>query len=164
MYAQRQMAQTAADAAAQSGILSIMDGTNSTSTYPFATGVPPIASSVCTTTDGRTPCVYARNNGFGGTASDTVTLSYPTSASVLGTTLSSVGVPVFQVTVQRSVQTGFIGFIGGPATTTVTAKSISGIIGTGSSTCVYLLATSGSQQLNVSGGSSVLMSGCGMGT
>ena len=99
MYAHRQMAQAAADAAAQAGIMSIFDGTNATSAHPFGTGTPPIASSACTTTDLRTPCVYARDNGFGGTTSDTVTLSYP--ATVSGVTLSSVSVPALAVTVQR---------------------------------------------------------------
>jgi len=124
MYAQRQMAQAAADAAAQAGIMSIMRGTNATSTYTFGTGATPIASYTCTTTDGRTPCVYARNNGFG-TASDTVTLSYP--SSVTGVTLASVTVPAFEVTVQRTLQTGFVQFLKGAATTTITAKAISGI-------------------------------------
>ena len=52
MYAQRQMAQAAADAAAQAGMMSIFRGTNATATFPFGTGNPPIASSACTTTDG----------------------------------------------------------------------------------------------------------------
>jgi Flp pilus assembly protein TadG len=125
IYAQRQMAQAAADAAAQAGMMSVLDGTNATSAYTFGTGSPPIASSVCTTADGRTPCVYARNNGFGATASDTVTLSYPTSVS--GVTLLSATVPAFEITVQRTIQTGLIQFIGGPATTTITAKAIAGI-------------------------------------
>ena len=41
LYAHRQMAQTAADAAAQAGIMSIFDGTNATAPNPFATGSPP---------------------------------------------------------------------------------------------------------------------------
>src|ERR1700688_1395953 len=53
MYAQRQMAQTAADAAAQAGILSIFDGTNSGGGAAFTTG----SSFNCSTTDARTPCV-----------------------------------------------------------------------------------------------------------
>jgi len=59
MYAQRQMAQAAADAAAQAGIMSIYDGTNVSSAYAFGTGGIPIASSICAVADGRTPCVYA---------------------------------------------------------------------------------------------------------
>ena len=137
MYAQRQMAQAAADAAAQAGAMSILDGTNATSTYPFGTGTPPIASYTCTTSDGRTPSAYARDNGFGGTASDTVTFSYPTSVS--GATLSSVTIPAFEVTVQRTLQTGFIRFIGGPSTTTITAKAIAGIVGTVSPDSIFVL-------------------------
>src|SRR3954452_20532532 len=43
LYAQRQMAQAAADAAAQAGIMSIFDGTNGTGTHAFT------ASSTVTT-------------------------------------------------------------------------------------------------------------------
>lgn len=156
MYAQRQMAQAAADAAAQAGIMSILDGTNATSTYTFGTGATPIASYACTTTDGRTPCVYARNNGFGSTASDTVTLSYP--AGISGVTLSSATVPAFQVTVQRNVKTSFIGFIGGPATTSVTAKAIAGITGTVSPDSIIVLG-SGPNTFQANNGASVTVSG-----
>ena len=76
IYAHYQMAQAAADAAAQAGMMSIYDGTNATSAYPFATGITP-AAFVCTITDQRMPCVYARYNGFGSTNSDTVTVSFP---------------------------------------------------------------------------------------
>ena len=134
MYAQRQMAQAAADAAAEAGIMSIMRGTNATSTYTFGTGE---ASYTCTTTDGRTPCVYARNNGFGGTASDTVTLSYPSSVAGVG----SVTVPAFQVTVQRTLNTGFVQFLKGPATTTITAKAIAGIVGAVSPDSIIVLGS-----------------------
>ena len=137
MYAHRQMAQAAADAAAQAGIMSIFDGTNATSAHPFGTGTPPIASSVCTTTDGRTPCVYARNNGFGGTTADTVTLSFP--ATVSGVGLSSTPVPALAVSVQRTLQTGLIRFVGAPATSSITAKATAALIGSVSPDCVYVL-------------------------
>ena len=71
LYAHRQMAQAAADAAAQGGILSIFRGTNATASTPFGTGSP-ATPFTCTTTDGKTPCAYARLNGFGGTTDDTV--------------------------------------------------------------------------------------------
>jgi Flp pilus assembly protein TadG len=159
MYAQRQMAQAAADAAAQAGIMSIYDGTNSTSPYPFGTGSTPIASSVCTTTDLRTPCVYARYNGFGGTTADTVTLSYP--ATVSGVTLSSATVPAFAVTVQRTLQTGLIRFVpGGPATSSITAKATAGLVGTVSPDCLYVLDPSAPSAFQASGGVSVTASGC----
>ena len=158
MYAHRQMAQAAADAAAQAGILNILDGTNATSGHPFGTGTPPIASSACTTADLRTPCVYARDNGFGGTSSDTVTLSFP--ATVSGVTLSSVSVPAFAVTVQRTLKTGLIRFIGGPATTTIGAKATAGITGAVSPYCISILDPSAQYAFNANGGLTVTASGC----
>ncbi len=160
MYAQRQMAQAAADAAAQAGIMSIFKGTNATSAYPFGTGAPPIASSICTTTDGRTPCVYARNNGFGGTAADTVTLSFPTTVS--GVTLTYATVPAFAVTVQRTLKTGLIRFVGAAATSGITAKATAGLVGTVSTKCVSVLDPSAQNAFQATNGSTVALSGCGL--
>ncbi len=65
LWAQRQMAQAAADAAAQAGIVSIFDGTN-TGSNAFGSG-----SYTCSVTDGTSPCRLARANGFGTTAGAT---------------------------------------------------------------------------------------------
>jgi hypothetical protein len=159
MYAHRQMAQSAADAAAQAGMMSIRGGTNITATPSFGVGTPPLASYVCTTTDGRTPCVYARYNGFGGTSSDTVTLSYPT--AVTGVALSSASVPVLVVTVQRTIKTGLIQFMpGAPATATITAKGTAGLLNTVSPSCMYVLDPSASSAFQVTNGAQVTMNGC----
>jgi hypothetical protein len=158
MYAHRQMAQAAADAAAQAGILNILDGTNATSAHPFGTGTPPIASSTCTTADGRTPCVYARDNGFGGTASDTVTLSFPT--TVPGVTLSSASVPALAVTVKRTLKTGLIRFIGAGATVTITAKGTAALVGTVSPNCIYALDPSAQNAFQATNGATVALNGC----
>jgi len=158
IYAQRQMAQAAADAAVQAGIMSIFDGTNATSANPFGTGATPIASSACTTTDLRTPCVYARNNGFGGTAADTVTLSFP--ATVSGVTLSSATVPAFAVTVQRTLKTGLIQFLGA-ATSSIIAKGTAGLVGTVSPDSIIILG-SGANALQVTGSGSVNVTGGGI--
>ena len=160
MYAHRQMAQAAADAAAQAGIMSIFDGTNATSAHPFGTGTPPIASSTCTTADGRTPCVYARNNGFGGTAADTVTLSFP--ATVSGVTLSSASVPAFAVTVQRTLRTGLIRFIGAASTVTITAKATAGLVSAVSPSCIYALDPSAQNAFKATNGATVALNGCGI--
>ena len=160
MYAHRQMAQAAADAAAQAGIMNILDGTNATSAHPFGTGTPPIASSVCTTTDLRTPCVYARNNGFGGTAADTVTLSFP--ATVSGVGLSSVSVPALAVTVQRTLKTGLIRFIGAGATSTITAKATAGLVAAVSPSCIYALDPSAQNAFKATNGATVALNGCGI--
>jgi hypothetical protein len=158
MYAQRQMAQAVADAAAQAGIMSILKGTNITSANPFGIGPTPIASSVCTTTDARTPCVYARFNGFGGTASDTVTLSFP--ATVSGVTLSSAAVPFFGVTVRRTLQTGLIRLVGAAATSQITAKATAGIVGVVSPSCMYVLDPSAASAFQATNGAQVTLSGC----
>jgi hypothetical protein len=161
MYAQRQMAQAAADAAAQAGIMSIFKGTNATSTYPFGVGSPP-PSSTCTTTDGRTPCVYARNNGFGGTTADTVTLSFPSTVS--GVTLTSANIPAFAVTVHRTLQTGLIRFVGVAATSSITAKATAGLVGTVSPYCILALNPSNAQNaFYTTNGSTVALSGCSIG-
>src|SRR5258708_2827083 len=115
MYAHRQMAQVAADAAAQAGIASIFDATNTSGSHAFSTS----ASFTCTTTDLTTPCIYAAQNGFGGSAADTVTVSFPTSAA--GVKLSADDpTNVIQVTVQRTLNTSLIRFLG-PATSTIKA-------------------------------------------
>src|ERR1051326_4346869 len=92
LYAEIHMAQVAADAAAEAGIVSIFNGTNSGSTNPSPWATPPTActptdaggscaaSFTCATTDVYAPCSYARKNGFGSTASDTVTVEFPTAA------------------------------------------------------------------------------------
>jgi hypothetical protein len=124
MYAQRQMAQTAADAAAEAGIMSVLGGTNATSSFPFGTGTPP-SPFTCSTTDGRTPCVYARTNGFGGSASDTVSIDYPT--TIAGVSLSSDPLAVIRVSVSRTLKTGLIRFIG-PSTTSIRAIGAAAIV------------------------------------
>jgi hypothetical protein len=124
MYAHRQMAQTAADAAAEGGIMSMFAGTNATSASPFGTGSPP-AAFTCSTADGRTPCVYARRNGFGGSAADTVSIDFPT--AIAGVTLSSDPAPAIRVTVKRTLNTGLIRFIG-PSTTSITSIAVAAIV------------------------------------
>jgi hypothetical protein len=160
MYAQRQMAQAAADAAAQAGIMSIFTGTNITASYPFGTGTPPIASSACTTTDLRTPCVYARDNGFGGTTADVVTLSFPAATAILGVTLSSATVPALTVTVQRTLNTGLIRMVGGAATSVIKATATAGLVGAVSPSCVYVLAPSAASAFQANNGAAVVVNGC----
>jgi len=123
LYAQRQMAQTAADAAAQAGIMSIFDGTNGTGSGGFSTS----STITCTTTDLRTPCKYASLNGFGSTSSDTVTVSFPANTAAPGVSFSSDPVHLIQVTVQRTVSTTLVHMVG-PAAATVTATALAAIV------------------------------------
>ena len=54
LYAQRQMAQAAADAAAQAGIVTIFDGLTAIGTTAY----------YCTSANTTSPCSYASSNGF----------------------------------------------------------------------------------------------------
>jgi hypothetical protein len=158
MYAHRQMAQAAADAAAQAAVMSILRGTNTTSTNPFSTGgsftctVPPAALDL------RTPCIYAQYNGFG-TSTDTVTISFP--GTVTGVTLSSAAAtPAVSVSVQRVLTTGLIRLLG-PSTSTIKAKATAGILPSVPTTCLYALDPTVQNALLANNGVNVTMD-CGI--
>lgn len=120
LFAQRQMAQAAADAAAQAGIMSIFDGTQLTTLAPGG-------SFPCTTTNTTSPCAYARLNGFvGGNGADTVTVDVPTSVPP-GVTLSSDPVNLLRVTVQRNVNTTLMRFLG-TSVSTIKATATAAIV------------------------------------
>jgi hypothetical protein len=122
LYGHRQMAQTAADAAAQSAALSIYGGTN-TGGNAFGD-----SSFTCTNgTDARTPCAYARLNSFGTTGStDTVDVDFPTTVS--GVTLSAAFNPAaVHVLITRPVKVSFLRMLGAAATTSIKAAGTAAI-------------------------------------
>lgn len=132
MYSQRQMAQTAADATAMAAMLSVYDGTYSSGTTSFTAS--PGTSFTCSTTDAKLPCRYARQNGFGGNASDTVTIGFPSSPSTAapGVTFSTPSASSFpsvliQVSVTRNVNTTLMGMLG-ITTSTVKATAMAAIV------------------------------------
>ncbi len=122
LFLQRQMAQAAADAAAEAAIMSAFNGTN-TATYGNAFGASAFDCGIGTS-DLRTPCVYARYHSFGLTADDTVSVDFPT--SVPGVTLSDDDDPAaIGVTVSRTVDVAFMRFVGGmPATVRARAVAV----------------------------------------
>lgn len=117
LYSERTRAQLAADAAAQAAMISIFTGTNTFPTTAFT----------CTTTDTRTPCSYAIKNGFGGTADDTVTISYPADSAAPGIAFSSDPIHLVQATVSRNVSTTLMRLLG-PTATTVQATAMAAIV------------------------------------
>lgn len=125
LYAQRQMAQSAADAAAQAGIMSIFDNTYNQAGNPaaFSTG----STFTCGATDARTPCAYAILNGFN-TANDTVTVSFPPASAAPGVNLATnYPVTLLQVNIQRQVSTTLMGLLGTSAST-IQANAIAAIV------------------------------------
>ncbi len=153
IYAQRQMAQAAADAAVQSAAMSILRGTNSTSAHPFSTAIPFTCSVPPAALDLRTPCVYAQDNGFGASA-DTVVVSFP--ATLVGVTLAAVATPAVSVSVQRVVKTTFMRFFG-ISSSTISARASAGILSSVPGTCLYVLDPSAPGALSVSNGANVTM-------
>ena len=119
LFTHRQLAQSAADAAAQAAIMSVFNKTN---TAAFGNTFGSAAFTCSTGTDQRTPCAYARYHGFGDSPNETVTVDFP--GSVDGVALSVDDTPAaVQVTVSRVVDTGLIRFLG-PAAATVRARAI----------------------------------------
>src|SRR5882724_11014222 len=121
LYGHRQMAQSAADAAAQAAILSVFNGTN-TGGNAFASTTS--YTHTCTTTDAITPCVHARRNKFGSTSADTVFIDVPGAAAVGldPASLSSTDpVALIRVTITRAVSNGIIKLLGGANTTDIKA-------------------------------------------
>jgi Flp pilus assembly protein TadG len=127
LYAQRQMAQAAADGAAQAGILSIFNTAGSgVGTHTAGTAF------TCGTNDAATACKYAQSlNGFN-TASDTVSVDFPSAATVgipTGSLSASDPVNIMRVTVQRQVGTTLIRFLG-PTSETISARGTAAIVET----------------------------------
>jgi Flp pilus assembly protein TadG len=120
LYVTKQKAQAAADAAVQAGVMDMYNGTTATGTYGTKT--------TCTTTSGWTPCYYARANGFGGSASDALTVDFSPSGTCtppagLGT-LSNESPNLICVTVQRTVNTTLMRALGvNMSTVSATAKA-----------------------------------------
>jgi hypothetical protein len=107
LYAQRQMAQAAADAAATAGIVSVFNASSTVST------------ATCTTTSTMSPCVYGRTNGFGtttGATADTVSVNTNPGVTVCsGSSTCSLdsGTPnEVQVTITRPVSMSLMKLMG----------------------------------------------------
>jgi Flp pilus assembly protein TadG len=163
LYSQRQMAQSAADAAAQAAMMSIFDGTNTQNLA--TTGFVTIGGTgfTCTTTDKRTPCVYARcqndvscKNGFGSTTpQDTVSVAFPPDSAAPGVTFASDTIHLVQVTVQRQVSTTLLRFLG-PTATTVKASAMAAIVAVVSPTPILLTHPNLASALTIKGQTSTI--------
>ena len=134
LYVHRQMAQAAADAAAQAAAMSILGGTN--------TGANQFGSTAFTCavgTDSRTPCLHARWNGFGLSGSaDSVAVDFPT--FVPGVPLADRGTEPAAVRVQvsRTVPTTFIRLFG-PVSSRVGVAATAAVVATSSPVPILVL-------------------------
>lgn len=156
LYAQRQMAQAAADAGAQAGLMSFYRGTYTTSTFS--------SGDACTST-ALTPCSYAASDGFTTSNGDVLSVTYgnnTSAAAPAGVTLPpSSTFPVSWVTmsIRRSVPTTLMRVLGvntGSAGVTATAA-----LATTSPNCVTTLSTSGTG-LQLGGSADLELGTCGI--
>ncbi len=164
LYAQRQMAQSAADAAARAAIFSIFSKTNtdvSPTNYKNDFGSSDFTCNSGTTN--LTPCYFASQGGFSPANGDTVAVKFPT--SVPGVTLSrgwSPGPGAFpaavQVTVIRNVQASLMRFLG-PSTPQVAAQATAAIVQIFSPVPILVLHPSLPQSFSRGGNSSIQICG-----
>jgi Flp pilus assembly protein TadG len=150
LYAHRQMAQAAADAAAQAGMMSIYDKTN-TGTNAFGT-----AAFTCSTSDVKTPCVYARLNGFGSATSDVVKVDFP--AADVGVTLCSDATNLTRVTIFRTINTGLLRFLG-PSTGKIVAQGTAACVDVLSPVPIIVLHPTKSGSFDINGNPTIQICG-----
>jgi hypothetical protein len=142
LYAQYQMAQAAADGAAEAGVHSIFVGSNTAvgNTHGFAT-----TAFTCASSDTRTPCYYAQTlNGFNDTT-DTVSVSFPTATQV-------------RVRVQRQVSTTLMSLLG-PTASTISASGTAGIVSIASPVPIIVTHPSLSGSLSFNGNPTITITG-----
>src|SRR5690242_8440825 len=150
LYAQRQMAQAAADAGAQAGIMSVYDGTQ-------MTGHSAGDSFTCDgTTTTLSPCAYARLNGFDPANGDTITVDFP--SSVTGVNLAS-GLSLLRVTVQRNVNVTLTRLVGSSATLPIRATATAAIVDVLAPVPILVLHPTSSDSFHKNGSNTIIICG-----
>jgi Flp pilus assembly protein TadG len=159
VYAQRQLAQAAADAAAQAGIYSIFNGTNATGTHQFAVNAG--TTYTCSSGDARTPCYYAQTlNDFNTTASDTVTYT-PNPSGVSVPSLSAQdSINLLQAKIQRNVPATVMKWIGW-STIPVSASGTAGILTALAPIPILVLHPTQQGAFSINGGGGTCTAGSG---
>ena len=154
LWAHRQMAQAAADAACQAGAadlyLDAIDpaaaGTGGVGSFGF------IGTSFnCTTNTGTSPCVYAAANGYKGA---NVSVSFPSSLSgvtAIPPAFGTVANPYIQVTVTDPIPMSFTKLVSSVSTVNITAKAGCGVVPVAMPVPLVILHKTAAGSLTVSG-------------
>ena len=153
LWAHRQMAQAAADAAAQAAILSVFDGTNTVKPNIFA--LTTSYTHTCGLADAITPCAYSFKNGFAPENGDTVAVDVPDAATV-GLDPASLSpddpVNLIRVTITRPVATSFVSMLGAAATSNIKASAVAAICSTNEPIPILVLHPSNNGTFAINGG------------
>lgn len=167
LYAQRQLAQNAADAAALAAIMSLYNATNTgANTFgniPTGGGNP--ARFTCGASDNHTPCYYARQNGFDPANGDTVFVDFWDQANAFsqepGVSISNAAqdtVPLLRVTVLRPVPATLMAMVGG-GSKNVAAQATAAITTSISPIPIMILHPTASGSLSLSGTPNITICG-----
>ena len=162
LYVQRQLAQAAADAAAQAAMMSVFVGTNTSGSHAFSVGTPASPFNyTCTSSDAATPCYYAQSlNGFN-TASDSVKYTASPSGLTIPALSPTYPVNLLQVTVSRNVPATLMALLGW-STFPVSASAVAAIVYVDSPVPIIVTHPTLSGSLNLGGsGSTSKITVCG---
>jgi Flp pilus assembly protein TadG len=160
LFGQQQMAQVAADAAAQAAMLSVFQRVNTVATNPAQFSAAPGTSFTCDTTHlPTTPCKYVQMNGFG--SGDTITVSFSTCALAGGICGTVAAGQANQVTVaiSRPVSNSLIRMLGGSAFTTTGATAIAAVLEVVAPVPILILHPNKSGALTGTGTTKIVITG-----
>jgi hypothetical protein len=159
IWAHRQAAQGAADAACQAGAADLLlDFEDSSSTYSTANAAWIGTAYNCSTNTSSSPCKYAAQNGYTGS---NVSVTFPSSLPNAPAIPSTYGIttPYIQVTITDPVPMYFTKLVSSTTTVSTTVKAGCGIVVVNAAIPLAVLSPtgipSGSASLSVGGNSSI---------
>lgn len=158
VWAHRQMAQAAADAACQAGAadlyLDAIDpsapGTGGIGSFSWIAKAG-TGSFTCSSNSGSPPCVYASLNGYSGS---NVAVSFPTSlpnVNPLPSAFGTVNTPYIQVTITDQVPMTFTRMVSSNNTVSISAKAGCGVLPVAVPVPLVILHKTASASLSLSG-------------
>jgi Flp pilus assembly protein TadG len=165
LWAHRQMAQGAADAACEAGAADLFlnatdssaSGQNGLQSFSWIGG----SGFTCSQKPGTPPCQYASLNGYGGSLASNVSVTFPSSLpgvpALTGPFTTSV--PYIQVTVTDPVPMSFTKLVSSNSTVNIHATAGCGVVPVSLPTPLVILHQSASSALSVIGSSKIKVFG-----
>jgi hypothetical protein len=155
-YTHRQMAQAAADAAAQAAMSSIYERTNTAAYGNLMDGT----QFLCTDggKENTTPCHYARQHGFGlPGSSDVIEVDFPTAIDGVGD-LSDDDPAMVGVTVSRPVTTSLLQLVGATGAT-IRARAVAAVRNVSSPVPILVMHPDAPESMSINGNPTITICG-----